>query len=84
MTTSIHDRIWRRSYAKIDEIIPIPNLIEMQRSSYVDFLQASVAPDKRGNVGLQGVFKSVFPIRDFNNTSSLEFVSYHLDKPKYD
>jgi DNA-directed RNA polymerase subunit beta len=84
MTTSIHDRIWRRSYAKIEEIVPIPNLIEMQKKSYVDFLQASAPPDKRQPIGLQGVFKSVFPIRDFNNTASLEFVSYHLDKPKYD
>ncbi len=84
MTTSIHDRIWRRSYAKIDEISPIPNLIEMQMNSYRDFLQASASSDKRPNIGLQGVFKSVFPIRDFNNTASLEFVHYHLDKPKYD
>ena len=43
-----------------------------------------VAPDEREDVGLQGVFKSVFPIKDFNETCSLEFVSYHLEKPKYD
>ncbi len=84
MPTSIQDRIWRRSYAKIDEIIPIPNLIEMQKKSYIDFLQAGLSPDKRTMIGLHGVFKSVFPIRDFNNTASLEFVSYHLDKPKYE
>ncbi len=84
MTTSILDRIWRRSYAKIDEIVPIPNLIEMQKKSYRDFLQTITEADKRNSVGLQSVFKSVFPIRDFNNTASLEFVSYHLDKPKYD
>ena len=53
-------------------------------SRYEKFLQADVAPEKREDVGLQGVFKSVFPIRDFNETSSLEFVSYHLEKPKYD
>ncbi|HEX5035661.1 MAG TPA: DNA-directed RNA polymerase subunit beta [bacterium] len=84
MTTTIHDRILRRSYAKIDEIIPIPNLIEMQKKSYRDFLQAAQDAEKKGSTGLQSVFKSVFPIRDFNNTASLEFVNYHLDKPKYD
>ncbi len=83
MTISIQDRILRRSYAKIDEIIPIPNLIEMQKKSYRDFLQEGITADKRALSGLQGVFKNVFPIRDFNNTASLEFVSYHLDKPKY-
>ncbi len=83
MTTN-HDRIWRRSYAKIEEIVPIPNLIEMQKKSYRDFLQTGTGSDERGTIGLQGVFKSVFPIRDFNNSASLEFVSYQLDKPKYE
>ncbi len=74
----------RKSFAKIQKIIDIPNLINIQKQSYDKFLQADVAPDKREDLGLQGVFKSVFPIRDFNETSSLEFVSYHLEKPKYD
>jgi DNA-directed RNA polymerase subunit beta len=74
----------RRSYAKIGEIGEIPNLISIQRSSYERFLQASVEPEKREIVGLQKVFKSVFPIRDYNNTASLEFVSYALGTPKYD
>ncbi|HLL52288.1 MAG TPA: DNA-directed RNA polymerase subunit beta [Myxococcaceae bacterium] len=74
----------RKSFAKIAKIIDIPNLINIQKQSYEKFLQADIAPDKREDVGLQGVFKSVFPIRDFNETSSLEFVSYHLEKPKYD
>ncbi|QQR80842.1 MAG: DNA-directed RNA polymerase subunit beta [Deltaproteobacteria bacterium] len=84
MPTSIQDRIHRRSFAKIDEIVSIPNLIEMQKKSYRDFLQEGIVPEKRANTGLQGVFKGVFPIRDFNNTASLEFVSFHFDKPKYD
>ena len=50
----------------------------MQKKSYEAFLQKDVDPDRRGDVGLQGVFKSVFPISDFNNTASLEFVSYTL------
>ena len=74
----------RKSFAKIQKIIDIPNLINIQKQSYEKFLQADVAPDKREDVGLQGVFKSVFPIRDFNETSSLEFVSYNLERPKYD
>src|SRR3981081_817890 len=74
----------RKNFAKIQKIIEIPNLINSQKQSYENFLQADVAPEKREDVGLQGVFKSVFPIRDFNETSSLEFVSYHLEKPKYD
>jgi len=74
----------RKSFAKIQKIIDIPNLINIQKQSYEKFLQADVSPEKREDVGLQGVFKSVFPIRDFNETSSLEFVSYHLEKPKYD
>src|SRR5436190_9555503 len=74
----------RKSFAKIQKIIDIPNLINIQKQSYEKFLQADIPADKREDLGLQGVFKSVFPIRDFNDTSSLEFVSYHLEKPKYD
>jgi DNA-directed RNA polymerase subunit beta len=74
----------RKSFAKIQKIIDIPNLINIQKQSYEKFLQADTPVEKRDDVGLQGVFKSVFPIRDFNETSSLEFVSYHLEKPKYD
>ncbi|MDF1565018.1 MAG: DNA-directed RNA polymerase subunit beta [Deltaproteobacteria bacterium] len=74
----------RKGFSKIPGVIQLPNLIDIQRRSYEKFLQAEVPADQREDVGLQGVFKSVFPIRDFNETSSLEFVSYHLDKPKYD
>jgi DNA-directed RNA polymerase subunit beta len=58
--------------------------VDIQRKSFELFLQAGVAPDKRAPIGLQGVFKSVFPITDFNNTCSLEFESYTVEKPKYD
>src|SRR5688572_7064594 len=74
----------RKSFAKIGKIIDIPNLIDIQKQSYEKFLQKDVPVDKREDVGLQGVFKSVFPIKDFSETSSIEFVSYTLDKPKYD
>jgi DNA-directed RNA polymerase subunit beta len=74
----------RRTYAKTKNLIDIPNLIELQKKSYEAFLQKDVDPDRRGVAGLQGVFKSVFPISDFNNTASLEFVSYTLEPAKYD
>ncbi len=74
----------RKSFAKNKQVIDIPNLIELQKSSYEAFLQKDVDADRRGIAGLNGVFKSVFPISDFNNTASLEFVSYQLEAPKYD
>ncbi|RMH42101.1 MAG: DNA-directed RNA polymerase subunit beta [Deltaproteobacteria bacterium] len=74
----------RKSFAKLSKVIDIPNLIDIQKRSYDKFLQLDVPPDQREDVGLQGVFKSVFPIKDFSETSSLEFVSYNLEKPKYD
>jgi len=74
----------RRSFAKNPQVIEIPNLIELQKQSYEEFLQKDVDPDKRSLTGLNGVFKSVFPITDFNNTASLEFVGYTLEPPKYD
>jgi DNA-directed RNA polymerase subunit beta len=74
----------RKSFAKLKQVIEIPNLIDIQKRSYDKFLQIDIAADKREDIGLQGVFKSVFPIKDFSETSSLEFVSYNLEKPKYD
>ena len=74
----------RKSFAKNKQVLDIPNLIELQKSSYEAFLQKDVDPDRRGDTGLNGVFRSVFPITDFNNTASLEFVSYTLEPPKYD
>src|SRR5213594_2438767 len=73
----------RRTFGRIKKIIDIPNLIEIQRRSYEEFLQKDVTPEQRKDQGLQAVFKSVFPIKDFNETASLEFVSYTLGEPKY-
>jgi DNA-directed RNA polymerase subunit beta len=85
MATTIQNNFRiRKTFAKIPKAIEIPNLIDIQKNSFKQFLQEQIAPDQRTDVGLQGVFKSVFPIKDFNETSSLEFVSYHLEKPKYD
>ena len=74
----------RKSFAQNQVAIDVPNLIEMQKRSYDHFLEKDVDPDRRGDEGLNGVFRSVFPISDFNKTSSLEFVSYILESPKYD
>jgi DNA-directed RNA polymerase subunit beta len=75
---------FRRSFGRIRKIIDLPYLIEIQKNSYDLFLQKDAAPTERQNMGLQEVFKSVFPIKDFNETASLEFVSFSLGEPKYD
>src|ERR671928_424936 len=74
----------RKTFGRIPEVAPMPNLIEVQRASYDHFLQMGVIPEQRGNVGLQEVFKSVFPIRDFSERAQLEFVRYELESPKYE
>jgi DNA-directed RNA polymerase subunit beta len=74
----------RRYYGKIREVIDMPNLIEVQKSSYDLFLKSGDQPQPLDGEGIKGVFQSVFPIKDFNETSILEFVGYELEKPKYD
>src|SRR6202795_633864 len=74
----------RRDFGRIPEISRMPNLIEVQKSSYDHFLQIGVTAENRADVGLQEVFKSVFPIRDFSERAELQFVKYELEEPKYD
>jgi DNA-directed RNA polymerase subunit beta len=74
----------RRNFGKIEKIIDIPDLIEIQKQSYERFLQRDVSLEGRKDVGLQGAFKSVFPITDFSGSSSLEFVKYTIDRAKYE
>src|SRR5712691_1152859 len=73
----------RRDFGKIPSIVEIPNLIEVQKRSYETFLQKDVPAERREEVGLQAVFKSVFPIADYNDNALLEFDSYHFGDPKY-
>ncbi len=73
----------RKSFAKIGEIVEKPHLIDMQRLSYEEFLQINVEPEMREDSGLHGVFKNVFPIEDFNEVCSLEYVNYNFGEPKY-
>src|SRR5947209_3752654 len=68
----------RQDFSKIKTSVPIPNLIEIQRESYNRFLQMDLLPEERESTGLQSVFKSVFPISDFRETATLDFVEYHI------
>src|SRR3990172_11244616 len=77
-------RRYRKNFSKIKEILDFSNLIEVQKRSYEKFLQSDVEPEKREHLGLHAAFKTVFPIKDFYETASLEFVSYRLTEPKYD
>ena len=74
-----------KQFGKIKVTTPIPHLLTLQLDSYSKFLQEGVPADKRReDVGLEGVFRTVFPIEDFNKTASLEFESYEIQEPKYD
>ncbi|HKM57989.1 MAG TPA: DNA-directed RNA polymerase subunit beta [Chthoniobacterales bacterium] len=73
------DRIY---FGKIKEAVEPPNLIEVQLNSYVEFLQKEVSPGKRKNVGLQAVFREVFPIQSYDDKVVLDFVSYDIGDPK--
>jgi DNA-directed RNA polymerase subunit beta len=74
---------FRKNFGKIKQIVEIPDLIGMQRESFQRFLQMDVPPEKREEIGLQTVFKSVFPIKDFTGSASLEFVSYRFGEVKH-
>ncbi|MGH8635859.1 MAG: DNA-directed RNA polymerase subunit beta, partial [Burkholderiales bacterium] len=74
----------RKFFGKIQEVAEMPNLIEVQKASYDQFLLVQEPVGGRPDEGLQAVFKSVFPISDFSNTSMLEFVKYEFEPPKYD
>ncbi len=75
--------ILRKNFSKIKKVIDNPNLLEVQRKSYERFLQKDLHQDKRLNNGLEGVFKSVFPIEGLNKNFSLEFKGYTIGEPKY-
>ena len=81
--TATNDRL-RRSFGDIKPVIEMPDLLELQKNSYAEFLQEDAPASKRKNSGLQAVFTSVFPISNFTDTASLEFVEYGIGEPKYD
>ena len=73
----------RKNFGRIKQIVGIPDLIGMQRESIQRFLQKNIPPEKRQDIGLQAVFKSVYPIKDFTGSASLEFVSYRFGEVKH-
>ncbi len=74
----------RKDFGKTPSILAIPNLIEIQKRSFERFLQDKVPAEKREDTGLQGAFKSVFPIVDYNDIASIEFLEYIFGNPKYE
>ena len=74
----------RKSYGVITETVLMPNLIEVQRSSYEQFLQMHTPVAGRDADGLEAVFRSVFPIKDFSDRATLEYISYEFEAPKFD
>ncbi len=83
-STFLGQKRLRKYYGKIREVLEMPNLIEVQKSSYDLFLRSGDSDTPLDGEGIKGVFQSVFPIKDFNETAVLEFVKYELEKPKYD
>jgi DNA-directed RNA polymerase subunit beta len=76
-------KVERKSFSKLKEKVEMPNLLDVQLSSYENFLQHEVPPEKRTNTGLQAVFTSIFPITDVHELYSLEFMKYSLGEPRY-
>ncbi len=73
----------RVNYGKAIDILEVPDLIEIQKNSYDSFLQKDVPIEKRRIIGLEAAFRSVFPVLDYNETASIEYLSYSISKPKY-
>ncbi len=73
-----------KKFGRVKSSLEIPHLLSLQLDSYKKFLQEDVPPSTRADIGLEGVFRSVFPIQDFNKTATLEYVNYEIGKPKYD
>src|SRR6476619_1696303 len=82
--TTLQEFVERKDFSRIRTSIDIPDLIEIQKRSYEEFLQFEVEPERRKDHGLQAALASVFPIPDYNNPAILEFTSYTLGTPKYD
>ncbi|MHC4417216.1 MAG: DNA-directed RNA polymerase subunit beta, partial [Planctomycetota bacterium] len=72
-----------RDFGKVGDAVDIPDLVAIQRASYDGFLQKDVVPTKRKGVGLEGLFREVFPIINYDNTMQLEYLYYELEKPRY-
>ena len=80
----INSKKIRRSFGKIPLVTSLPNLIEVQKRSFDNFLQLKIKPEERQNSGMHAVFKSIFPINDYTERATVDFVSYDIGVPKYD
>ncbi|MDP7183397.1 MAG: DNA-directed RNA polymerase subunit beta [Flavobacteriaceae bacterium] len=80
----INSKKIRKSFGKIPQVTPLPNLVEVQKRSFDNFLQLRINPEKRLNHGLHAIFKSVFPINDYTERATVDYVSYDIGIPKYD
>ena len=74
----------KRNFGRISDDFPVPDLTQIQTRSYERFLQADLPADKRGDAGLEGVFREIFPIESYDKTLKLEYLHYDLGKPRYD
>ncbi|MDY0185262.1 MAG: DNA-directed RNA polymerase subunit beta [Desulfuromonadaceae bacterium] len=79
-----NNQLLRKRFSDVKSVIEMPSLIDIQKNSYMRFMQKDIPADQRQLIGLEAVYRSVFPIKDFNETCSLEYVSYMLEAPKYD
>jgi len=80
MATILRERL---NFGKVTSFLEVPNLIDIQKNSYEQFLQKDVPPDKRQDVGLQAALLSIFPITDYNETASFDFLGYVIKEPKF-
>ena len=83
MNSKLSTNITYQNFSKLDSIIPIPDLLDIQLASFEDFLQEDVLPEKRENKGLEAVFKNMFPVEDTHRNYVLEYKHYYLGLPKY-
>ncbi|MDB4860717.1 DNA-directed RNA polymerase subunit beta [Alphaproteobacteria bacterium] len=80
----INQKKIRKSFGKIPLVTSLPNLVEVQKRSYDNFLQLNVSPEKKEDIGLHAIFKSVFPINDYTERATVDYVSFDIGVPKYD
>ena len=80
----INSKKIRKSFGKIPLVTSLPNLIEVQKRSFDNFLQLRIKPEEREDSGLHAIFKSVFPINDYTERATVDYVSYDIGVPKYD
>ena len=77
-------RSLRHTFGVLSDTVDMPNLIAIQRSSYQEFLDSQSEKDQKNEIGINEALKSIFPVKDYAGRMSLKYISYKLDRPKYD